>query len=567
MLRYPKQDSSNLTENLIYCDFEARVEKFVSQLLSGYTPAKYHEIKVIHDPVWGTIKFSPWELQLLDSPLLQRLRNVNQLGLAVLTYPSATHSRFEHTLGVTALTAKMVDSINDNGSLPDNNSVSVSYSDLSMLRLAALLHDIGHCFFSHLSEKMYGETKEFIELKNSFEIFRSAQPHEIFAYIIINTPSFKKFFESVDFPEQKNDSVVSYSGNGFFDDIGRMIIGAPIDKVFSSNGKLYKKYYLTEIINGQFDADSLDYLRRDSYITGLSLTYHIDRFLYKIKMVDREEIDNGNLTYGKHLTVSVSGVSTVEEMIFGKQMLTRYIYQHQKVLATDVLVYDIVSGLKFNGKLSHPCDFLYYCDDDIYKIYDESGDSDFLVPVSKMVVDKDSKKTISDIVRRIKMRSLPKKALVINMSNIVSIMDKENASLQETYQHLHDIFYSGGLRREIRNEAWKICESTNTDKALIDSMDIFYSVPKPTTAKNYTDVFVAAHDGGIVFLSEVADLNDWANEFSSRAWNSYVFSTSQALPIVSLAAKRVLERKGIVFKEDKIFVNLKHHNEIEKINK
>lgn len=566
MLRYPKQDNLNLPENQLYLDFESRIDRFVSQLLQGYIPAKHLEIKVVHDPVWGTIKFLPWELQLLDSPLLQRLRNINQLGLAALTYPSATHSRFEHTLGVTALTSKMVDSVNDNGNTKDND-ICVSKSDLSLLRLAALLHDVGHCFFSHLSEKMYGETEVFSTLKSSFEIFSSAQPHEIFAYIIINTPSFKKFFENINFPLYDSDSVTSYCGNGFFDDVGRMIIGAPIDKVFSKNGKLYKKYYLTEIINGQFDADALDYLRRDSYTTGLSLTYHIDRFLYKIKMVEREESENNQTVFGKHLTVSVSGVSTVEEMIFGKQMLTRYIYQHQKVLASDVLVYDVVRGLKANGKLQHPCDFLYYCDDDIYKIYDESGDQDFSVPVSKMTVDKDSQTTIADVVRRIKMRSLPKKALVLNMSNIEAINGKENASLNEIYSFLHNAFYSGGLRREIRDEAWIICENEGVEKTLVDSMDIFYSVPKPTTAKNYTDVFVATHDGGIVLLSEIADLNNWANEFSGRAWNCYVFSTSQALPIVSLAAKRVLERKGVKFKENKIFSNLKHHNEIEKINK
>lgn len=566
MLRYPKQDNYELSENMIYRNFETRIEKFVSQLLTGYTPAKYREIKVIHDPVWGTIKFSPWELQLLDSPLLQRLRNINQLGLAVLTYPSATHSRFEHTLGVTALTSKMADSINDNGN-NDDNDVCVSKSDLNMLRLAALLHDVGHCFFSHLSEKMYGETKLFTQLKSSFEIFKSAQPHEIFAYIIINTPSFKSFFEKVDYPSTDSDPIVSYCGGGFFDDIGRMIIGAPIDKVFSKNKRLYKKYYLTEFINGQFDADALDYLRRDSYTTGLSLTYHIDRFLYKIKMVERQETENNENVFGKHLTVSVSGISTVEEMIFGKQMLTRYIYQHQKVLASDVLIYDVVRGLKANGKLQHPCDFLYYCDDDIYKIYDESGDQDFSVPIGKMTIDKDSQTTIADVVHRIKMRNLPKKALVLNVSNIDSIGGKENASLTEIYNFLHNIFYSGGLRREIRDEAWKICENQGVDKALVDSMDIFYSVPKPTTAKNYTDVFVATHDGGIVLLSEIADLNDWANEFSGRAWNCYVFSTSQALPIVSLAAKRVLEAKGVNFKEHKIFSNLKHHDEIEKIDK
>ena len=87
-------------ENVLYLDFQHRVNEFVSQLLEDYVPNIYKHTKVIHDPVWGTMMFYPWELQIIDSPLLQRLRKINQVGLAVLTYPSAHHSRFEHTLGV-----------------------------------------------------------------------------------------------------------------------------------------------------------------------------------------------------------------------------------------------------------------------------------------------------------------------------------------------------------------------------------------------------------------------------------------------------------------------------------
>lgn len=555
MVRCPKNAVKGSPEAVIYADFEIRADRFVSQMLAGYKPADYRDIKVIHDPVWGTMKFYPWELQILDSPLMQRLRNINQLGLAVLTYPSAHHSRFEHTLGVAALVTKMIDSIND-GYHPEGatDDRTVSQSDQDKLRLAALLHDVGHSFFSHLSERMYGNTEEFEKLKGSFEIFSSAQPHEILGYVIINTPSFKEFFSAcVDFPE-------TVEVDEFFENIGRMIVGAPIDTLFEKDGSKIKKYYLTEMINGQFDADSMDYLRRDSYITGLSLTYHIDRFLYKIKIVDVEEQINGEAVVAKHLTVPISGVSTVEEMIFGKQMLTRYIYQHQKVLAADALVYDVVSGLRFNGKLQHPCDFLYYCDDDIYKIYDESGDPDLRVPAFSMPIHSDSGKTISDAVRKIKTRNIPHKALVINMSNLEGDM-----TVKEAYEQVQTAALGGGFRKEVRDEAWRICEENGLDKRKIDLFDIFYSIPKPSTAKNYTDVRVVTHDGRLVELSEVADLNDWADEFSGRAWNAYVYSSAELLPVVSLAAKNVLEARGVRFIEDRIFSNLKHSAEIEKL--
>ncbi len=550
MLKSPYACGKTSKELDIYNEFSGKADEFVGRMLKAYEPTQYREKKVIHDPVWGTVKFYPWELQIMDSPLLQRLRNVNQLGLAVYTYPSAHHSRFEHTLGVVALVTRMAESVNDSETEQKN---AISAEDINKLRLAALLHDVGHCFFSHLSERMYGNTEAFVDLKSSFEIFSSAQPHEILGYVIINTPSFKEFFKNqIAYPEITDDN--------FFDDIGRMIVGAPIDTVYNIDGKEVKKYYLTEMINGQFDADSLDYLRRDSYITGLSLTYHIDRFLYKIKLVDRLE----NNVLERHLTVSISGVSTVEEMIFGKQMLTRYIYQHQKVLAADALVYDVVNGLRAGGKLQHPCDFLYYTDEDIFKIYDESGDPDFAVPVSKMPIHADSGKTIADVVKQIKSRDLPKKALVLNLSNIVSVDGKTEFTLNEAYEALKEAITGGGFRHEVRNEAIRICEEKGLNKALIDLFDIFYSVPKPTTAKNYTNVFVATHDGGFVELSKVADLNDWADEFSGRAWNAYVFSSSKLLPVVSLAAKTVLENRGISLNE-KAFSNLKHASETEQL--
>lgn len=559
MLSYPKQDAMERDENKIYADFEQRADVFVSKLLDGCKPLEYHDIKVIHDPVWGTIKFYPWELQLLDSPLLQRLRNINQLGLASITYPSAHHSRFEHTLGVVSLVAKMVDSINDSyRPMNEGDKNTVGAEELGLMRLAAILHDVGHSFFSHLSEKMYGDTKEFMSLKSSFEIFSKAQPHEVLAYVIINTPSFKSFFKAcVSYPYiTMFDSV-----DLMFDSIGRMIVGAPIEQLYDVGSSPVKKYYLTEIINGQFDADSLDYLRRDSYITGLSLTYHIDRFLYKIKLVDRSETVDGKTVTGRHLTVPVSGVSTVEEIIFGKQMLTRYIYQHQKVLAADALVYDIVGGLRQNGKLLHPCDFLYYCDNDIYKIYDESGDPDFIPPISKMPVNNDSSRSISDMVKRIKNRDIPKKALVINLFNISELYGKKDFTLEEAYNALKEAM-SHGFRKAVRDEAKRICVKANLDPSRVDLFDIFYSVPKPTTAKNYTDVYVATHDGQYAPLNKIADLNDWADEFSGRSWNVYVYSFDELLPVVGLAARNVLCSKGIGLYNDKIFENLKTSKKI-----
>ena len=97
----------------VYRTIEGEVEAFVKEKLDGYTPCDVGK-KIIHDSVWGTVEYSEWEMQLIDSPLFQRLRDINQVGLALFTYPSARHSRFEHSLGVAAAVKRMCERICSN---------------------------------------------------------------------------------------------------------------------------------------------------------------------------------------------------------------------------------------------------------------------------------------------------------------------------------------------------------------------------------------------------------------------------------------------------------------------
>lgn len=560
--KYPYEGALSDIQNIEYQKFENKVDQFVGKLLSGYVPNKYTNNKVIHDPVWGTMMFYPWELQVLDSPLLQRLRKINQVGLAVLTYPSAHHSRFEHSLGVMSVVTKMVNNINqeNQGGEYATESKVINNEDLYKLRFAALMHDVGHCFFSHLSETIYGKLIPFVNLKNSFEIFSGAKEHEIFAYIIVNCPKFKEFVqENIRYPYEINDS--------FFSDIGRMIVGAFIDPNFiASKGHTpVKKYYLTQIINGQFDADKLDYLRRDSYTAGLALTYDIDRFLYKIRIVDKLENINGQVVIGKHLTIPITGVSAVEEMAFSQLMLTSYIYQHQKVLATDALIQDVVEGLAKNKKLQHPCDFLYYCDDDIYHIYGDQIDKDFQVPISTKKINSKSQKTLSDIVKRVRMRELPKRAIAINFNTVSEVNSKDKtkykvADIANTLKGISE------LRQEICEEAQKISNllsETEGGNKTIDIYDIHISVPKTSVAKDLSNAFVVTSDNSIVKLSDIVRLSDWADAFSYHKWNAYVFSRADICPIVSIASKTVFEKHGIKFDDDKVYRNLKIEREIK----
>ena len=106
------------------------------------------ELEIIRDPLWDNIRLDPPALQALDPPAVQRLRYIRQVGHAFLVYPGATHTRFEHALGAYHLTRRALSLLEERGELRQ-----VPEEDCLAVRLAALLHDIGHYPFSHALEE------------------------------------------------------------------------------------------------------------------------------------------------------------------------------------------------------------------------------------------------------------------------------------------------------------------------------------------------------------------------------------------------------------------------------
>src|SRR5438309_2798664 len=123
------------------------------------------EYKVIHDNLWGTNRFSWIEMAIIDSPLFQRIRYIHQTGLAFLVYPSAHHTRFEHSLGVVTIASRTFDALFQRypdyfkqiADLLKSKDVQQAFEMLrAELRLACLLHDVRHSMHSHASEMVYG---------------------------------------------------------------------------------------------------------------------------------------------------------------------------------------------------------------------------------------------------------------------------------------------------------------------------------------------------------------------------------------------------------------------------
>jgi len=528
-------------------DFYARTERFVKEKLRGYYPEKLGK-KVIHDTIWGSVVYNGWEIQLVDSPLFQRLRDIQQLGRAEMTYPAARHTRFEHSLGVVAIAARMMEKLRER-----SDTRTITDADINKVRLAALLHDVGHCFYSHLSERVYSKLPEFKEMREyvcrEFEDGVSPQPHELFSYLIVKSRAFAEFFyERISYPEKGDleDCI------RLLDECANIIIGR--NNVSVVNGRECVDAFMTSVVNGSFDADKLDYTQRDSYTSGIALSYGVDRFLMKI-LVCEEQDEKGRTVFG--LAVSSDVVTTIEELLFNRGMLYVYMYRHQKVLAAEAVVRAVIYALLALGKLKHPCDFLELTDRDI----EESGHSNER-PFEN------SEKTLGEIVCAVKYRALPKRASEISAAEVclpeldekriyaqnkfLQMLEREQNEqakrelLQSFTEAYHEAFSESGIllkkatrleqsfgfrdfesymemRRTLHSLIRSEYESAGRE-CDVDLLDIHIDFPQIASDKSSFPVF--SKQDGRLHMHTFKYIKDWSRAFNASNWRGYFFTAT-----------------------------------------
>jgi len=231
----------------------------------------------IRDPIHGFIYREPHERDIIDTKVFQRLRNLRQLALAHLVYPGATHTRFDHSLGAFHLAAGLSRALLD------------SETERRLVRLAALLHDIGHGPFSHVGEPiLQAHSKKFLADKEESKV------HELISARIIRTCD-----ELAEHLSEKERG---------------QIIGL-LDGTFGHR-------CLHEIVSGPVDADKQDYLLRDSYFTGVKYgIYDQERLRNTLRLYE----DNDDLVIG----VSIDGLHALEQFVLAKYYMTTQIYRQQ----------------------------------------------------------------------------------------------------------------------------------------------------------------------------------------------------------------------------------------------
>lgn len=263
-----------------------------------------HYKYTFRDPIHGFIAFNQLEWDVINSAAFQRLRRIRQLAWTDYVYPGAMHTRFEHSMGVCHVATRIFDAIVQR----DRDILASTYSFIEggfdrqrqIIRLAALLHDLGHGPFSHAAEEVFPDKSE--DEKYVHEEYSAAIARHYLADIIKNHPHNVNFQIDIDH----------------------------ITDIFSPESKNKSSVVWKEIISGQMDADRMDYLLRDSYHSGVSYgKYDLDRVINTLCLCEDEEL-------GGHLVgVDEAGLHAVEGLLIARYMMFTQVYFHKTRVAYD----------------------------------------------------------------------------------------------------------------------------------------------------------------------------------------------------------------------------------------
>jgi len=229
--------------------------------------------KIINDPVYGFISMpGDFIFDLVSHPWFQRLRNIRQLGMSHYVYPGAVHSRFQHSLGAMYLTSQAVHTLRTKGT-------EISPAEEEAVLVAILLHDIGHGPFSHALEHSLIED----------------MPHEKMSLLIMEE--------------------INRQTGGRLDDAIAVFLGN------------YPRKFFHDLVTGQLDMDRMDYLRRDSFFTGvIEGSVGSDRIIRMLNVS------------GDRLVVDEKGIYSVEKFLIARRMMYWQVYNHRTVLSAEKLL-------------------------------------------------------------------------------------------------------------------------------------------------------------------------------------------------------------------------------------
>lgn len=251
-----------------------------------------HEVR---DPIYAFVHLDSDEREVLNSAPVQRLRHIHQLALTSLVYPGATHRRFEHSLGVMELATRIYDAVTE-GRCTDALEINGAYDQRyyrRVLRMAALVHDIGHAPFSHASE----------------DLFPGDWDHEVMTLRLIESEEMERLWKRLKIQTE---------------DVAKLALGPKYytKEIFSTTEAV-----LSEIITGDtFGADRMDYLLRDSHHTGVAYGRFDHHRLIETLRVLPKHYEDGSTEPA--LGVESGGIHSAEALLLARYFMFSQLYFH-----------------------------------------------------------------------------------------------------------------------------------------------------------------------------------------------------------------------------------------------
>ena len=313
--------------------------------------------KLLRDPLWDTIRLDPTAVRIVDTAEFQRLRYIRQLGLAHLVYPGATHTRFDHALGVYHLTKTALRHLRERGGVAPE-----AWDGEELVPYAALLHDIGHYAYSHALEELATEHLPVHHEEVSRRFFASPSLRDAMAPLGLTAP----------------------------DRIAELIRG---------EGDIP----LRGLVSGSLDLDKMEYLRRDARFCGVPYgEVDVSRLLQGLQLL--QDPVTGRYEVGVH----EKAIASLESLLFAKYQMFRNVYWHHAVRAATALYKRIVEeavrgGLIDSEELIGPTD------------------EELLYEIGRRVLDADSEVAERIATRwlpALRHRKLPKRALELTAADL-----------------------------------------------------------------------------------------------------------------------------------------------------
>jgi len=524
-------------------EFSEQIEIFAHDALDAYLTRidaePPREKKHVNDPVWQTIGLNGTEVIILDAPIMQRLRRIRQLGVAHLLFPGVGYSRLEHSIGTVHTMQMLCQSISQH-----DGGKYLSPDECQALRIAALLHDIGHCCFSHVTEPIYGNfsfgehKKKLSEICEEVgaEFLCKPSPSELLSAAIIVSDPFEKLL------------IRAQARNPFGK---RITLCEWIALTIMGSFSIPEKPMLTQLLTGPFDADKLDYMARDCRNAGIPLQLDIARLVQKLRITQckvallpvnlQGRMDCDLDKEVEVIGIALSGSSALDEMSFARVTLYQKLYQHSKVRAAESLLRRAINCILEERPETKKLSEWMKLDDENVVSY---GMINQLDPPDERAL------SGANYCRQYRERHIPRRAAAFRLIDKVDNKRPDHKPMVNFQKKTLEVRARTLLEQKITKTANSIVKIFGKENNFSEG-DIYLSRAKTETIHTSSDIFLIDHKNQPILERDkirdsVRSQEDdfaaprWADAYFKNKTIDYVFCQHRELEIAHLATRLVL---------------------------